>query len=106
MIYSDAASGIRIKKFPARSRERILVEEKLALSRLLARLLLSAATLLAALSRVLTTLLARLLAATLLATATLLAAALALLALARLLFTRVHKRSFVSPPNLQRNRAL
>ena len=60
------------------------------LTTLLARLLLSAATLLAALSRVLTTLLARLLLSALLA------AALALLA--RLLFIRVHNGSFVGPP--------
>jgi len=64
----------------------------------LARLLLSATTLLAALSRILTTLLARLwLSATLLAAATMLAAALALLA--GLLFTRIHNSSFVGPPN-------
>jgi hypothetical protein len=72
----------------------------LLLSRLLAlltRLLLSATTLLAALSGVLlATLLARLLPA-----ATVLAAALALLAgllLAGLLFTRIHNDSFIGPP--------
>ena len=92
------------KKIPARSRERILVEEKLTLSRLLARLLLSAATLLATLSRILTTLLARLLLSAAATLATLSGVLTTLLA--RLLFTRVHNRSFVSPPNLQRNRAL
>jgi hypothetical protein len=72
------------------------------LSRLLAlltRFLLSATTLLAALSGVLlATLLARLLLA---AAATVLAAALALLAgllLAGLLFTRIHNDSFIGPP--------
>jgi hypothetical protein len=105
MIYLHAASN---KKNPARSRERILVEEELALSglvlatllaamsRLLAllpRLVLSATTLLAALSRILlTTLLTRLL----------LSAAL----LARLLFTRVHNSSFVVAPQLTTNPAL
>jgi hypothetical protein len=84
----------------------VLVDElalpRLLLSRLLAlltRLLLSATTLLAALSGILlATLLARLLlaAATVLAAATMLAAALALLT--RLLFTRVHNNSFIGPP--------
>ena len=78
----------------------MLVDElalpRLLLSRLLAlltRLLLSATTLLAALSGIL---LATLLARLLLAAATVLAAALALLA--RLLFTRVHNNSFIGPP--------
>jgi hypothetical protein len=95
------------KKIPARSRERIPVEEKLALSRLLARLLLSTATLLAALSGALltallawlllsATLLARLLLSATLLAGTMLAATLALLA--RLLLTRVHNGSFVDPP--------
>jgi hypothetical protein len=71
------------------------------LSRLLAlltRFLLSATTLLAALSGVL---LATLLARLLLAAATVLGAALALLAgllLAGLLFTRIHNHSFIGPP--------
>jgi hypothetical protein len=96
--------AIGIKKPGSKPGSRVLVDElalpRLLLSRLLAlltRFLLSATTLLAALSGVLlATLLARLLPA-----ATVLAAALALLAgllLAGLLFTRIHNHSFIGPP--------